>query len=547
MQPTKEKIKSFCNQQSYDRGVRYLRHGRVEKLKVKERSVKAKVRGTQLYEVRLDLDEPDFDAICTCPYDWGGYCKHIVATLLKLSEKDTEDFETSDEKRAERVEESLQQATGKELRNFLRREFKRNSKAERRFLLWFGESAEENQFENYKRELRELLDRASGDNYRRQVNKAIYSFFDMARGYHDQGQPKEAATIYKAVAEVIAEGTEPIDNFSGYQGDEFGLAINNYAESVVEAGMDFQEKKEHIDYLFEKYNEKEPDYFEEYYIEALKTICTGERDYRHWKNLMRQLLQDKITDKLKGGTRENYETIQLVKPWIHILKNLEEEDQLEELYENVYHVNSELCLDFARWLRDKDREGRAIEIIEGCLQESGRSNRTDLLELIVDLFEGRDPEKYVLNLMKLYKDKPNQKYYRKLKDATPDEKWSWVRKWLEEQLYGYELIDFYLREGDDDTAFEEVIESENLRVMQHYIDELGDYDSEKYFEVYGDLISSFLAEDTGRRHYRDAINHLRELNKLDLSDRLKELVERLKEENDDRPAFLDEISSFTVF
>jgi len=39
---------------------------------------------------------------------------------------------------------------------------------------------------------------------------------------------------------------------------------------------------------------------------------------------------------------------------------------------------------------------------------------------------------------------------------------------------------------------------------------------------------------------------LRELNKLDLSDRLKELVEELKRENDNRPAFLDEISSFTV-
>jgi hypothetical protein len=39
---------------------------------------------------------------------------------------------------------------------------------------------------------------------------------------------------------------------------------------------------------------------------------------------------------------------------------------------------------------------------------------------------------------------------------------------------------------------------------------------------------------------------IRELNKLDLSDRLQELVERLKRENDNRPAFLDEISSFRV-
>jgi oligoendopeptidase F len=95
-------------------------------------------------------------------------------------------------------------------------------------------------------------------------------------------------------------------------------------------------------------------------------------------------------------------------------------------------------------------------------------------------------------------------------------------------------------------AFEAVIKSENLRTLQYYIDDLGEFNPNKYFDVCAELISSFLAEDTGRRHYRQAISHLRELNKHDLSDRLQELVERLKRENDNRPAFLDEISSFRV-
>ena len=28
------------------------------------------------------------DAVCTCSYDWGGYCKHIVATLLTFVHKE---------------------------------------------------------------------------------------------------------------------------------------------------------------------------------------------------------------------------------------------------------------------------------------------------------------------------------------------------------------------------------------------------------------------------------------------------------------------------
>src|SRR5262249_47969658 len=41
---------------------------------------------SELYEVTIVLDDGEVDeAHCTCPYDWGGYCKHVVAVLLKLA------------------------------------------------------------------------------------------------------------------------------------------------------------------------------------------------------------------------------------------------------------------------------------------------------------------------------------------------------------------------------------------------------------------------------------------------------------------------------
>ncbi len=37
------------------------------------------------YQVVIELDGDELDsASCTCPYDWGDYCKHIVAVLLTL-------------------------------------------------------------------------------------------------------------------------------------------------------------------------------------------------------------------------------------------------------------------------------------------------------------------------------------------------------------------------------------------------------------------------------------------------------------------------------
>jgi hypothetical protein len=43
----------------------------------------AAVRGTRLYEVEVDVEPGGIHARCTCPYNWGGYCKHVGAVLLK--------------------------------------------------------------------------------------------------------------------------------------------------------------------------------------------------------------------------------------------------------------------------------------------------------------------------------------------------------------------------------------------------------------------------------------------------------------------------------
>ena len=52
----------------------------------------AEVEGSEFepYQVSIRLHGDGVaDAHCTCPYDWGGYCKHIVAVLLKFSDEKT--------------------------------------------------------------------------------------------------------------------------------------------------------------------------------------------------------------------------------------------------------------------------------------------------------------------------------------------------------------------------------------------------------------------------------------------------------------------------
>jgi uncharacterized Zn finger protein len=78
-------LRSLTSDQSFARGQEYFHSGAVVELEQRGDTLLAHVEGSgyEPYQVTVKLDAGGIvEAECTCPYDWGGYCKHIVATLL---------------------------------------------------------------------------------------------------------------------------------------------------------------------------------------------------------------------------------------------------------------------------------------------------------------------------------------------------------------------------------------------------------------------------------------------------------------------------------
>jgi uncharacterized Zn finger protein len=79
-------IRAHAGAESYSRGASYYQRGAVGDLILRGNTLQADVQGSQYtpYRVRVTFDQEGVStADCTCPYDWGGWCKHIVAALLK--------------------------------------------------------------------------------------------------------------------------------------------------------------------------------------------------------------------------------------------------------------------------------------------------------------------------------------------------------------------------------------------------------------------------------------------------------------------------------
>ena len=109
---TEDDIRRLATPQSFERGEEYHASGAVLDAERRGNTLVAHVQGSQYqpYRVTVTLGPAGVEkTACTCPYDWGGICKHIVATLLTWV-REPEEFHvlpSLDESLAERSREDL--------------------------------------------------------------------------------------------------------------------------------------------------------------------------------------------------------------------------------------------------------------------------------------------------------------------------------------------------------------------------------------------------------------------------------------------------------
>jgi uncharacterized Zn finger protein len=81
-------IRAGATEKSFARGRELFRRGAVSRAAVQGRTLSCVCEGSEspFYRVRAELDEGGIrSASCTCPYDFGGYCKHVIALLLSYA------------------------------------------------------------------------------------------------------------------------------------------------------------------------------------------------------------------------------------------------------------------------------------------------------------------------------------------------------------------------------------------------------------------------------------------------------------------------------
>lgn len=85
MKITETALKSLSSTESYTRGQELFQSDAIYDTFRQGTELTGKCEGNSapFYKLRVTIDEGGIqEASCTCPYDWGGYCKHIIALIL---------------------------------------------------------------------------------------------------------------------------------------------------------------------------------------------------------------------------------------------------------------------------------------------------------------------------------------------------------------------------------------------------------------------------------------------------------------------------------
>ncbi len=250
---TESTIRSFASEQSFERGREYYHSGSIYNTVRQGNTLLADCVGTYTYRLRIELDEGGIRSTsCTCPYDFGGYCKHLVALLLTYIHKPGEFTERKpisallqdmDKAKLVSVLTKLSDCHP-ELYTWLETTLApatvTASESQPRPVSQVSESAWRKRIKNVLRPGRGYYD-DYGSSY--SASNDLDEITNSASEILAAGDAQGAITILLALLEELYDAYEMFDDSDGDLGGSADYAGEILAEAILSAGLDEKERK----------------------------------------------------------------------------------------------------------------------------------------------------------------------------------------------------------------------------------------------------------------------------------------------------------------
>ncbi|MHC5767863.1 MAG: SWIM zinc finger family protein [Nostoc sp.] len=250
-------IRRHANAKSFQRGEAYYEAGAVNAVIQRGHLVQAEVTGTEArpYHVNLSFDSSGLTSVnCTCAYNFEGWCKHIVATMLVCA-RNSENIEQRPT--LEQLLNRLDIIQTQRLLQELVAEYPPLIEAIDRHVSWMTNPADNQTTIKFVR--RSTLDPAPFRRQVRQILKDTVRYFEegyeedpigedllsvvqTAVDFSERGEGENAIAILSAITSTCAENWDDVAEY-GAENDEVVWELNNaWCEAILSTELTPEEK-----------------------------------------------------------------------------------------------------------------------------------------------------------------------------------------------------------------------------------------------------------------------------------------------------------------
>lgn len=487
VQLTEEIIRGRASDQSYQKGREYYRAGAIynsswqSTLGVVVLTAHCEGSSAPSYRLRVELDAGGVrSASCTCPYDWGGDCKHMVALLLMYlhkrdefsEQKSMSDLLADMEKDAlvalihQLVEKDPDLYDEIEMAIPMVHVGKSKSSSTK------GKRQTQVSEQAYRKQVRRILKQSRYEDYYDDWHEPAYigdleEVLETATKFLEAGDAEDALIILQVLLE---ETLEDYDGEMGYNGNVAGFIQDlgmPMAEAILSLEMDKKSRKalrnsiqEMLDDLDETIEESELEVILaalEYGWDELpgKESQWEEYDEEDWM-LFDELQQARLNVLKRQGREDEFlKLAQKAAPHRYVLELL----QLGQLDEAI-NASQELTYDsemlsIAQKLREAGRLNEAIALAERGLDLKGNSVY-ELATWLAPLEESQGrKEMALLAYRSAFDAHPTVELYRHIKQLS-GLNWENIRPALIKKARAADhsdiLVDIHLEENEWDEA-----------------------------------------------------------------------------------------------
>jgi hypothetical protein len=561
-----QSFEQYIDETILKRGFQYFKKGLVnEPEEIGHGEYEAIVEGTDIYTVQITVKNDvitEYD--CTCPYDMGPVCKHVVAVIfhlqqnelnLKVKTKKNPAVAKKTQKKktvSEQVDGILEKLPPESVKEYLKEQCIKDSSFRQLFLARFAYLVIPESQALYAKQVRAILksetNRSGYIEYSnaRYVGKSVYELVQTAVSQVEMSNYHTAMYIACAVLEEMTEALQYVDDSNG----DIGGCIDPALEVLYEiASKPIQDelRKELFDYCLNAFTRKIFKGWDWHFgmLDLATDLVKDTAEARQvhlkldeikpsgqswdWDFKNAQLIRVKLIKKMEGD----------VKATFFLEQNISNPDFRKKVIEtaiaNKDFLKAIALAEEGIKLDQKESPGLADDWREYLLKVSVIQKDTEaILKYARHLFiRGNRVKKPYFDLIKKHVKPENWEIAITaiIKDISADNRWGgnpliadiyiWEQQW--EKLFGFVNSNISLH----------MLETYEKYLVNDYADEISD--------LYQLAIFKYMENNISRDHYRNACRYLRRMIKMGARVKASYVIQELRKLYPKRKALMEEL------